>query len=49
MDCSAELKVAAEAYSQVIEATLFTADCEKICEGLRRVVVSAVTCIDYGN
>ena len=49
MNCSAELKVTAEADSEVLESAFFTADGKKVSKGLCGVIVSAVTCIDNGD
>ena len=49
MNGSAEFEVAAEAYSQVIKVSLFTAYREKIGKSLCRVIVTSVTCVYYGN
>ena len=49
MYCSAELKVTAKTYGEILESALFTADGKKVSKSLSGVIVTTVTCIDNGN
>ena len=49
MDRASKLEVSAEADRQIVEAALFAVDCQKVCERLGRMVVSAVACVDDRN
>ena len=46
---SAVFEVSAKADGQMIQASLFTVDRKQICQGLRRMCVSAVARVDHGN
>ena len=49
MNRSSEFKVAAKPYFKIVKATFLAADREKIGQGLRRVIMSAVSRIYDGN